>query len=197
MTGKLKKVVMFIRLSILLPLSRPFTHIYSEIISRGTWPELWKWGEWTPVFKKDDALNKCNYRLVTVLVTVHKVFEQLLAGQLEPLPNKVFDDLNSAYRKRYSCETTLVRLVEDWKRSLDNNHSVGVLSTHMSKAFDRLSPDLLHSKLQAYGLCSNSLARLKSYFTNKKNRVRLGDTFGEWKAVKSGCPQGSSLGPVL
>ena len=170
---------MFIRLSILLPLSRPFTHIYSEIISRGTWPELWKWGEWTPVFKKDDALNKCNYRLVTVLVTVHKVFEQLLAGQLEPLPNKVFDDLNSAYRKRYSCETTLVRLVEDWKRSLDNSHSVGVLSTHMSKAFDSLSPDLLHSKLQAYGLCSNSLARLKSYFTNKKNRVRLGDTFGE------------------
>ena len=105
----------------------PLTHIHNEIMSRGTWPEQWKWGEWTPVFKKDDALNKCNYRPVTVLVTVDKVFEQLLAGQLEPLSNKVFDGLNSAYRKRYSCETTLVRLVEDWKRSLDNNHTVRVL----------------------------------------------------------------------
>ena len=121
----------------------------------------------------------------------------LLAGQLEPLSNKVFDGLTSAYRKRYSCETTLVRLVEDWKRSLDNNHTVGVLSTDMRKTFDCLPPDLLLSKLQAYGPCSNSLALLKSYFTNRKNRVRLGDTCGEWKAVKRGCPQGSSLGPVL
>ena len=92
----------------------PLTHIYNEIISRGTWPEQWKWREWTPVFKKDHALNKCNYRPVTVLVTVNKVFEQLLAGQLEPLSNKVFNGLNSAYGKRCSCETTLVRLFEDW-----------------------------------------------------------------------------------
>ena len=137
---------------------------------------------------------------LTVLVTVDKVFEQLLAGQLEPLSNKFFVGLNSACRKRYSWETTLVRLVEDWKRFLDNNHTVWVLSADMSKAFDCLSPNLLLSKLQAYGLCrscSNSLALLKSYFTNRKNRVRLGDTCGEWKAVKRGCPKGSSLGPVL
>ena len=132
-----------------------------------------------------------------MLVTVDKVFEQLLAGQLEPLSYKVFDGLNSAQRKQYSCQSTLVRLVEDWKRSLDDNHTVGASSTDMSKAFDCLSPDLLLSKLQAYVLCSNSLAMLKSYFTNRKNRVRLGDTCGEWKAVKRGCPQGSSLGQVL
>ena len=67
----------------------------------------------------------------------------------------------------------------------------------MSKAFGCLSSDLLLSKLQAYGLGSNSLALLKFYFSNRKNRVRLGDTCGEWKAVKRGCPQGSSLGPGL
>ena len=113
---------------------------------------------------------------LTVLVTVDKVFEQLLAGQLEPLFNKVFAGLSSACRKRYSCETTLVRLVEDWKRSLDINHTVGVLSADMSKAFDCLSPNLLLSKFQAYGLCrlcSDSLALLQSYFTNRENRVRL------------------------
>ena len=86
-----------------------------------------------------------------------KVFEQLLAGQLEPLFNNVFVGLNSAYRKRYSGETgetTLVRLVEDWKRSPDNNHTVGVLSADMSKAFDCLSPGLTccfqSSKLMVY-----------------------------------------------
>ena len=95
-----------------------------------------------------------------MLVTVDK----LLAEQLEPLSNKVFDGLNSAYRKRYSCERKFVRVVEDWKRSLDNNHTVGVSSTDMNKAFDLLSPDLLLSKLQANGLRNNSLALLKSYF---------------------------------
>ena len=68
-------------------------------------------------------------RPVIVLVTVDKVFEQLLEGELEPLSNKVFDGLNSACRKRYSCETTLVRVVEDWKRSLDINHTVVVSSS--------------------------------------------------------------------
>ena len=120
----------------------------------------------------------------------------LLAGQLKPLSNKVFDDLNSAYRKRYSCETALStsgRRLEEV--SSQQPHSWGLI--YMSKAFYCLSSDLLLSNLQAYGLCSNSLALLKFYFTNRKNRVRLGDTCGEWKAVKRGCPQGSSLGPVL
>ena len=108
-------------------------------------------------------------------ITVDKVFEQLLAGQLEPLYNKVFDGLNSAYRKRYSCETTLVRLVEDWKRSLDNNHTVGVLSTDMSKAFDCLSPVLLLSKLLKLMVYVETPPVLNSYFTKRKNRVQLGD----------------------
>ena len=120
----------------------------------------------------------------------------LLAGQLEPLSNKVFEGLNSAYRKRYSwetaCSTSGRRLEEiSWQQP----HSWGFI--YMSKAFDYLSSDLLLSKPQAYGLFSNSLALLKFYFSNRKNRVRLGDTCGEWKAVKRGCPQGSSLGPGL
>ena len=121
----------------------------------------------------------------------------LLAGQLEPLSNKVFEGLNSAYRKRYSWETAFSassgRRLEEISRQ--QPHRWGVI--YMSKAFGCLSSDLLLSKLQAYGLCSNSLALLKFYFSNRKNRVRLGDTCGEWKAVKCGSPQGSSLGPGL
>ena len=58
----------------------------------------------------------------------------------------------SAYRKLYSCESTLVRLVEDWKQAIDTGKTVGVLSTNldMSKAFDTMHPTLLLAKLQAY-----------------------------------------------
>lgn len=62
----------------------------------------------------------------TSTTAVDKVFEQLLCNQINTLTNKVFNPFNSAYRKHYSCETTLVRLMEDRTRSLDNNMAVGV-----------------------------------------------------------------------
>ena len=67
----------------------------------------------------------------------------------------------------------------------------------MSKAFDTLSPALLMQKLQAYSVTNNSLAILKSYFANRKNRVRLSQVVSECRSVDRGCPQGSSLAPVL
>ena len=53
----------------------------------------------------------------------------------------------TAYRKKNSCETSLVKLVEDWKLTLDNKHVVGILSTDLSKAFDSLHPPLLLAKV--------------------------------------------------
>ena len=175
----------------------PLTSIYNRIITQATWPQQWKWGEWTPVFKNGDPLAKANYRPVTVLPLVDKIFEKLLCDQLSSLTDRVFDGFNSAYRKRYSCETTLVRLVEDWKSALDDRRTVGVLSMDMSKAFDSLVPSLLLSKLRAYGLSDPSVSLLESFFTGRKSRVRLGNVTSDWKSINRGCPQGSSLGPVL
>ena len=175
----------------------PLTNIYNQAISQGEWPDKWKQGEWIPVFKKDDPLSETNYRPVTILITVDKIFEHLLCKQLNVLSEKIFDNFMSAYRKQYSCETTLIRLVEDWKQALDKNLAVGLLSTDMSKAFDSMYPPLLLSKLQAYGMSDNSLALLRSYFNNRMNRVRLGNVTSDWKTTNRGCPQGSSLGPVL
>lgn len=65
--------------------------------------------------------------------------------------DRIFHPFMSAYRKQHSCETTLIRLVEDWRYGLDNGKFVGILSTDMSKAFDIMHYDLLLSKLKAYG----------------------------------------------
>ncbi|CAB4042704.1 Hypothetical predicted protein, partial [Paramuricea clavata] len=151
-------------------ISGSLTTIYNQVLAHGVWPADWKWGEWIPIHKKDDHLSKENYRPVTILIAVDKVFEQLLCKQLCELTDKIFDDFMSAYRKSYSCETTLIRLVEDWKHALDHNKAVGVLSSDMSKAFDSMYPPLLLSKLQAYGMSNSSLAILESYFKDRKNR---------------------------
>ena len=109
-----------------------------------------------------------NYRPVTVLTVIGKVFEQLLSKQLTSIINSKSSHNLTAYRKGQSCETSLIGLVERWKRAVDNRNVVGVLSTDMSKAFDSLYPPLLINKLKAYGFSNNSLALMRSYFINRK-----------------------------
>ena len=70
-------------------------------------------GRMDPVFKKEDPLEKTNYRPITVLTVVDKIFEQLQSKQMSKNFETIFDPFMSAYHKMYSCETTLVRLVED------------------------------------------------------------------------------------
>lgn len=66
-----------------------------------------------------EELSKENYRPVTVLPALNNVFEKLLASQLDQLYSEILSDYISAYRRYYSCETSLIRLTEDWKSSRD------------------------------------------------------------------------------
>ena len=110
-------------------LATPLTKLYNSCISSGKWPSEWKRGEWIPVFKKDDHLDKENYRPVTVLSAVDKVFEQLISKQITSQFESRLSDCITAYRKSHSCETTLVSLVEQWKLARDGHQCVAILST--------------------------------------------------------------------
>ena len=94
-------------------------------------------------------------------------------------------------------QNCLVFMVEMWKRALDKSKKCGVLLTDLSKAFDCLVHDLLIAKLHAYGFDYLSLKLINNYLTGRKQRVRVGASFGEWKNIDYGVPQGSVLGPEL
>ena len=66
----------------------------------------------------------------------------------------------------------MVRLVEDWKHTIDHGKSVGVLSTDMSKAFDTMHTTLLLAKLKAYGFSEGALSLVRSFFEERKGRTR-------------------------
>ena len=178
-------------------LSSPLTTLYNNCLSHGIWPSEWKRGEWVPVFKKDDPLEKENYRPVTVQMTVNKIFEQLLAKQVTDNLDNRLSDFQTAYRKRHSCETALIMLIENWRAALDKGELVGLLSTDMSKAFDSMYYPLMQAKLKAYGTGDNSLDLIRSYFSDRFSRVKIGNATSSWKKVTRGCPQGSAFGPLL
>ncbi|PFX13009.1 putative RNA-directed DNA polymerase from transposon BS [Stylophora pistillata] len=102
-----------------------------------------------------------------------------------------------AYRRHHSFQTTLLRLVEDWKSAVERKELVYMLSTDLIKAFDSLSHSLIVKKLEAYGIGQNSLNLLRSYFDNRFNRVKIKGVTSDWKRMVLGCPQGSSFGPRL
>ena len=88
-------------------------------------------------------------------------------------------------------------LTEKWKNALDNGESVGLLSPDMSKTFDCLNHRLLLGKLEAYGFATDSIRLMSSYFKDRFNRLKLGETTSSWKCVRRGCPRGSPFDPLL
>ena len=154
-------------------------------------------GVWTPVFKTGDTQETKNYTPITSLLTTDKVFDQLLCKQVTVKLHHIFSSRRTAYRNGHSCETTLLRLTEDWKLAIDRKELVCILSTDMNKAFDSLSHSLTLTKLEAYGFESSALDLMRSFFNNRQNRVRIGNRESKWDQMGRGCPQGSSSGPLL
>ena len=137
-------------------IAEPLTVVFNQVIQEREWPKEWKRGEWVPVYKKEDPQNVATYRPVTLLPAVDKIFEQLLCYQLRDKFEAIFDNSMSACRKRYSYETTLIRLVEDWKYERDTGETVAILSTDMSKAFDSVHPILLLAILKAHSFSESA-----------------------------------------
>ena len=87
-------------------------------------------------------------------------------------------------------------MLEKWKNTLDKGSFVCAIFMDLSKAFDTMNHDLLIAKLGAYGFQEDALVFMKSYFTNRQQRVRVNSSFSIWEKIISGVPQGSILGPL-
>ena len=96
----------------------------------------------------------------------------VLSDQLVEFFINIFHDFICAFRKGHGCQTTLLRLLEDWKSALDKNCYVAAILMDLSKAFDCLPHDILLSKLTAYGLSSQSIKLLENYLTGNTSNFR-------------------------
>ena len=102
------------------------------------------------------------------------MFEQLLGDQIIKQFDGRLGPRITAYRRRHSCETTLITLIEALKLALDNQQTIKILSTDLSKAFDSLHPLLTISKLRAYRFQEDLRHPITSYLCDRLNRVKLG-----------------------
>jgi len=175
----------------------PLTNIINMVILDKTFPYLAKCAVILPVHKKDDRSDKKNYRPISILSALSKVFERIFHTQMTNYINSILSQYVSAYRKHYSCQHVLIRLIENWKRDIDEGQVVGAVLMDLSKAFDCIPHDLLIAKLSAYGFDNSALTLIYSYLKGRRQSVKVNGTLGSSLTLLSGVPQGSILGPLL
>ena len=178
-------------------LCHPIASMINMSITSHCFPSDCKKSEVNPMYKKKDNLLRNNYRPVSVLPCISKLFERSYYDQMYEHMSSILSMWLAAYRKNYGCQHVLVRFLEDMKMALDKKEHFGALLSDLSKAFDCLSHPLLLCKLHAYGFSDNSCELIFSYLSNRQQRVKIGSSRSEWVFMLKGVPQGSILGPLL
>ena len=170
---------------------------FNESQETGYYPEKFKVADVTPVFKKGERTSASNYRPISILSNLSKVFERLLYKQISKYFERFLSKYQCGFRKNHSAQNCLVYMLEKFKEALDKKNNFGALLTDLSKAFDCIPHDLLVAKLHAYGFDYKSLNLIYNYLQNRKQRVKIGNSFSSWAQILLGVPQGSILGPLL
>ena len=108
-------------------LSGPCASIFNKTIRSSSFPQPLKMAEVSPIFKAKDNLEMGNYRPVSILPCISKIFERILYEQLYGYFEDISSVLLAAFRKHYGCNHVLVNLLEQCKHALDNKENVGIV----------------------------------------------------------------------
>ena len=119
---------------------------FNNGIASSVFPTSVKNANIAPVIKKDSKNIESNYRPVSILSDISKIYERCLCSQISKFFEEKLSDYQCAFRKGFNAQHCLVIMIEKWGKGLDKGEGFGVLLTDLSKAFGCLPHDLLVAK---------------------------------------------------
>ena len=131
----------------------------------------------TPVHKKGNRSEKDNYRPVSILPNLSKVFERCIYNQIAQFFDKILSKHQCGFRKGHSAQHALIVFLEKWKERIDQGHVFGSLLIDLSKVFDCLPHNLLIAKFNAYGFDEKAVRFVYDYLTSRKERTKISNTY--------------------
>ena len=173
--------------------------IFNASIKSKTFPDDFKIARVTPIFKGGDTEGLGNYRPISILASIARIFERLLYKQLHDFlaTNKILNDKQWGFRSLHSTALSLIDCSTNWLLNIDKGVTNLTVFLDIKKAFDTIDHSILLEKLRYYGIMGGELDFFRSYLRNHKQCCNVSGQLSSVKHIKYGVPQGCILGPLL
>jgi hypothetical protein len=188
-------------------LPEPLADFFNKCYKSGIFPDELKVARVLPVYKKGVKTDPRNYRPISLLPVLSKIFEKLIKSRLLTHLNEysIINPKQYGFQKNIGTINAIDSLIDDVVSQIHNRKRVAGLFLDLSSAFDTVDHDILLNKLHFYGFRGHTYQLLQNYLSNRKQFVEIKDidknmeilTKSELVTVKRGVPQGSILGPIL
>lgn len=178
-------------------LALPITLLFRRSLKECVFPTKWKQAQIVPVHKKGSKSLITNYRPISILNSISKLFEKLIFDIICPVIKRGIPDSQHGFLRGRSTVTNLALFSNFVLSEMENGGQVDVVYTDFEKAFDRVDHDILLHKLNNLGIHGDLLRWVSSYLSNRSQAVVVGGFRSNYISIPSGVPQGSHLGPLF
>lgn len=178
-------------------LKKPIKILMNHSLKENYFPDKLKVGRITPVHKGGNTSLINNYRPITILPSLSKIFERILHTKISQHIKNIIIPQQHGFLERKSTLTNLTVFTEFVARSLGNGNQVDVIFTDLSKAFDKVNHNVLLRKLKNFSFDPGLTQYFRSYLENRIQFVQFNNSRSKQFIATSGVPQGSILGPLL
>jgi hypothetical protein len=180
-------------------LSEPICELINSSMREGIFPNSLKIAKVSPIFKSGDRTFPGNYRPISVLSAISKIFETVILKRVLDYLRAAnfFNEAQFGFLSKSNTLSATINLMNFIFENIDGGKRVGCLFIDLQKAFDCVDHLILLEKLRAAGFVGNTLQLFRSYFENRKQFVQINGKRSAMREIQTGIAQGSILGATL
>ena len=174
-------------------------HLFKVWFKNGIFPEILKVSKVIPIYKSGDKTKANNYRPISLLPSLSKVMEKLLVVRLPSFLNAsgILYDRQYGFRKKRTTSQAVLDLVTNLYDNISKNKLSSLVAVDLTKAFDTVNHKILLETLDYYEIHDICNDLVRSYLSNRQQKVCIAQESSTMRLVKSRVPQGPVLDPLL
>lgn len=180
-------------------LTPTITRLINIAIQNSVFPQNLKIAIVTPIYKAGAATDPSNYRPISVLNALSKVFEIIIKRRLNHFlsHNSILHEEQFGFESNSNTTAACLSLTHFISNNIDSNKFVACIFLDLQKAFDCVDHEILLCKMANLDFPQNAIQFFKSYLSERVQKVKIGNSYSDNLTIKKGVPQGSILGPDL